>query len=368
MPGELSQLAEEASPAPVAEPVMVEKPAPVADLASLDFDLGFGDAQPEATPEVQESEALLSDTPPVVEQGPLDFDLETEPVAVEAEPLPPVADEFAAGGDVGLDFNFPEMESTQPEKPPVAEESAEVTGLDFDIGSEPVAEAAQEYALPQQDVDGMKSTSVVEDDGVEFDVSLTESTFLGRSVPDSPSFDMASIDLDLGVPEIPELSEAAPVAAPESIPEIVADDFENAQVATAVNPDFETEQSETIVSPNFASEPEPDLLPEQDFSIAQAETQLNQVPMFDLPDSASEEFATAQEATVVNPQFGENEDLLPEFEISANEEVATKLDLAKAYEEMGDFEGASELLQEVLKEGDAAQKEKAQAILAKINT
>ena len=35
---------------------------------------------------------------------------------------------------------------------------------------------------------------------------------------------------------------------------------------------------------------------------------------------------------------------------------------------MGDFEGASELLQEVLKEGDAAQKERAQAILAKINT
>ena len=45
---------------------------------------------------------------------------------------------------------------------------------------------------------------------------------------------------------------------------------------------------------------------------------------------------------------------------------ATKLDLAKAYEEMGDFEGARELLQEVMNEGDASQKEKAQAILAKI--
>ena len=52
---------------------------------------------------------------------------------------------------------------------------------------------------------------------------------------------------------------------------------------------------------------------------------------------------------------------------SPNEEVTTKLDLAKAYEEMGDLEGARELLQEVLKEGDAAQQEKAQAILAKIS-
>ena len=38
------------------------------------------------------------------------------------------------------------------------------------------------------------------------------------------------------------------------------------------------------------------------------------------------------------------------------QEVATKLDLAKAYEEMGDKDGARELLSEVMKDGDAAQK------------
>lgn len=145
-------------------------------------------------------------------------------------------------------------------------------------------------------------------------------------------------------------------------------DFESALVSTAVNPDFSTEQAETIVSPNFASAPEPDMLPEQDFSFAQLETQLNQAPTYEEPGADDDGFATTQEETVVNPQFGESDDLLPDIEISANEEVATKLDLAKAYEEMGDFEGASELLQEVLKEGDAAQKERAQAILAKINT
>ena len=42
------------------------------------------------------------------------------------------------------------------------------------------------------------------------------------------------------------------------------------------------------------------------------------------------------------------------------------IDLAKAYEEMGDLEGARELLQEVVKEGDSGQREKAQALLAKI--
>ncbi len=48
------------------------------------------------------------------------------------------------------------------------------------------------------------------------------------------------------------------------------------------------------------------------------------------------------------------------------QEVATKLDLAKAYEEMGDKDGARELLNEVMKDGDMAQKGQAQQLLAKL--
>jgi pilus assembly protein FimV len=45
------------------------------------------------------------------------------------------------------------------------------------------------------------------------------------------------------------------------------------------------------------------------------------------------------------------------------QEVATKLDLAKAYEEMGDKDGARELLNEVIKEGDPAQQQQAKQML-----
>ena len=45
-------------------------------------------------------------------------------------------------------------------------------------------------------------------------------------------------------------------------------------------------------------------------------------------------------------------------------DVQTKFDLAKAYQEMGDKEGAREILQEVLEEGDAEQKKSAQTVLA----
>lgn len=48
------------------------------------------------------------------------------------------------------------------------------------------------------------------------------------------------------------------------------------------------------------------------------------------------------------------------------QEVATKLDLAKAYEEMGDKDGARELLNEVMKDGDAAQQGQARQLLSKL--
>jgi pilus assembly protein FimV len=44
-------------------------------------------------------------------------------------------------------------------------------------------------------------------------------------------------------------------------------------------------------------------------------------------------------------------------------EVATKLDLARAYQEMGDQTGAREILEEVLRDGDAEQQEAAQALI-----
>lgn len=47
-------------------------------------------------------------------------------------------------------------------------------------------------------------------------------------------------------------------------------------------------------------------------------------------------------------------------------EVATKLDLAKAYQEMGDVDGAREILEEVIRDGDAEQKGSAEKLMQQI--
>jgi len=49
------------------------------------------------------------------------------------------------------------------------------------------------------------------------------------------------------------------------------------------------------------------------------------------------------------------------------QEVATKLDLAKAYQEMGDQAGAREILEEVVRDGDATQRETAETLLQQMS-
>jgi pilus assembly protein FimV len=73
--------------------------------------------------------------------------------------------------------------------------------------------------------------------------------------------------------------------------------------------------------------------------------------------SISLDLGTPSDATTVAPAGSTD----PKWQ-----EVATKLDLAKAYEEMGDKNGARELLNEVMKDGDAAQKGQAEQLLAKL--
>jgi pilus assembly protein FimV len=67
-----------------------------------------------------------------------------------------------------------------------------------------------------------------------------------------------------------------------------------------------------------------------------------------------------------DPERATFEDPTPSVLDGQWHDAATKLDLAKAYQEMGDVEGAREILQEVLHEGDDQQKSEAQALLAKL--
>ena len=68
---------------------------------------------------------------------------------------------------------------------------------------------------------------------------------------------------------------------------------------------------------------------------------------------------TTQRTTKIKTQ----ELALPELEPVTMSEVGTKLDLARAYMDMGDPEGARSILEEVVSEGSASQKQEAQRLI-----
>lgn len=345
-------VAAELPPVAAASPEPVDampEPAPAGELASLDFDLGLDDGaatagQAAAPVEHQLDSQSLSEPTSV-----LDFDLAAAPPATlelpvvaeqPAAPEQPAALEQPAAVEPAAApvFDFPDIPALEagPEAAPHP-----LADLDFDLGTETSAQETTEFApiTPTSSRDAVALQSSEDLDAKVDDISLTESTFLGQPLPEPSAFDLSAIDLDLKEPavEIPAVPQPVP-SAPETVPDL---EFESVQASTAVNPNFEIEQAETLISARPVAEPEP---------------------------VADKEAPTGQSETLVDPHLGESPD--SEFtqfpEIAASEEVATKLDLANAYEEMGDFEGARELLQEVLNEGDAAQREKAQAILTKI--
>jgi pilus assembly protein FimV len=52
--------------------------------------------------------------------------------------------------------------------------------------------------------------------------------------------------------------------------------------------------------------------------------------------------------------------------LSDTDEIATKLDLARAYIDMGDTDGARDILDEVLQEGSDVQKQEASSLISRI--
>jgi pilus assembly protein FimV len=74
--------------------------------------------------------------------------------------------------------------------------------------------------------------------------------------------------------------------------------------------------------------------------------------------------ATVPDTAFTSTQKLSSEDLaLPDLEPVTMSEVGTKLDLARAYMDMGDPEGARNILEEVMTEGSVAQKQEAQRLL-----
>jgi len=295
------------------------------DEASLDFDLGAAtdeDMTLVIPAESPQSMALSAD------DNALDFDLDgltsvvppTMPRSTDSVPAQPAEE------DDELDFShtgtlvMPESLSESA----IAGFSVDALDLDQDQFSPPPAVSAP--VVPEMPGDLAPTTPadqpVLAEEGLDFDVNLSDSAFLGQS-PALPDFDMSAINLDLTADE----STAEPQGEAAALAAAMADPAGGADEMT-MDDWLASEAAELAPPPVADTEPTP--LPDLALS---ADLPLAAEPAA-LPDP--EPSAPAKGPVVHDEHW---------------EEVNTKLDLARAYEEMGDLEGARELLQEVQSEG-----------------
>ncbi|MEZ5614000.1 MAG: FimV/HubP family polar landmark protein [Rhodocyclaceae bacterium] len=198
--------------------------------------------------------------------------------------------------------------SAPPAQPAKAEEPA---GLDFDLGldASPEENKQPDYNPEATMVMDMNKAAQSPASDLALDLKLDE--------PASSADEGLHFDLDLGAPDV-----ASPAAA----------DVEMIDMEKTIAGGNEIDFDFNIGAPT-TSEPASQSAPDLDLG------------SIDLDLGGSTPAAAEQ----------------------AGDEVATKLELAKAYEEMGDKEGARELLNEVSKEGNAEQQAKAQGMLAGLN-
>ncbi len=175
-----------------------------------------------------------------------------------------------------------------------------------------------------------------------------------RPVAAEPSADMASIDFDfLDEPNITQATAPQePASAPAGLDEpALTDDLPSLEdipmPASNEVPPMEFDVStpaEAAVDPLQARAADP-----LDFDLSDISLELSPPENRVEPDSAIPRLSD-------EPSGGASL-------ASSDAEMATKLDLAVAYQEIGDKEGARELLDEVLKGGSSEQSERAKALL-----
>ncbi len=264
-------------------------------------------------------------------------------VQLEAEELGMTPEEAApATFDLGMPPEEPAVAGKAPAEPAGQEASSVLAAA-----PEPIAETAQEILLELPELPEPASAPAAASVPEPPELGGVGETGAGGFEPATSGFaePVESIDVSAGAPEIFMADEA--VQAP-SVAAGAAEAIEAAVPGGEIEeilierPAAETAGLDFNFAVDVGAEPEPAPAPG---AAAQ--------PLHDLDLSA------------ISLDLGEPAAVEEEITLSAAEspDVDTKLDLVTAYMDMGDSEGARELLEEVLREGGPNQRERARKML-----
>ncbi|WP_322402252.1 FimV/HubP family polar landmark protein [Massilia luteola] len=317
------------APAPVTNAPSTE-PAPVEDDHALDFDLGglaFEPVETAPAPQVAQPLADVGDVPD------LEFDMSAfdQPTAAPAVPAEPAAAPDKAEHDP-LDFSF-DMDFAAPAANPVPH-------LEAHTEDDLLAPAAATAAAGEIEMANLAREFDLPDLPTELQASLPpEPEPHAATAERDPLFDLDAMDFDI--------AETPRAESPASIPAAALDEHM-----------FDIPATPAPADALFA---EPDrVTPER------AEPQFD-MGGFDLDLPADGALPLPEVQTLSEPEFAAPSAPVDSGALSAaHMEMETKLDLAIAYQEIGDKEGARELLDEVIRGGSPEQAARANSMRASL--
>ncbi len=330
-----------------------EEPA-ASEEAELDMDLDLG-AEEESAPEAEMAEEDLGldlgalEEAAESEEAELDIDLDLgaeEESASEAE---------AAEEDLGLDLG--ELEES-------AETEEAELDMDLDLGALDESTETEEAGL-DLDIDmEVEEGAEAEEAEADFDLDFgaAEEPLAEAEEGEGPELEF---DLDFGAEESPEAeaaSEAEPATESEEAPVDELSDFESelglgGEEETAAAAEEEAMEFDLGSLEEEGAETEPDM-----------GMDLGDLELGDLGEIGGGDDAMSLDTSL--DEMGDLDDLGDLGDLTGLEggedEMSTKLDLAQAYAEMGDAEGARSMLEEVIADGNDEQKQQAQALIDKL--
>lgn len=289
--------------------------------------------------ELNDFAAMFAEPAPAGNAGGLDLDLshDASPIAAEANLM-----------DFDLDRDAGALPSLAEEAKPAAK--AESNTLDFDLGGLSFDEPAPAAAAAAEVIPAPAPIPAAEEaHDLSFDLGLDSPAAKVEAVEAAPAPDaMGDIGMDFNL-DLPAAKAEAPAAAPAANP-----------LAELDSMDFSLPSGGEAPAPVHAEEAAP--LSAADFAL--------DLPGMEAPAPAAAPVAAPADFDLSSINLdlgGANAPAAPkgEEEMSAlHMEMDTKLDLAVAYQEIGDKEGARELLDEVIRGGSDDQVARANSMRA----
>ncbi|MCU7905056.1 MAG: hypothetical protein KZQ76_04220 [Candidatus Thiodiazotropha sp. (ex Epidulcina cf. delphinae)] len=213
--------------------------------------------------------------------------------------------------------------------------------LELDLGSgseggiEEPSEDAQgvvDNGLDSMDLNGLDSLDEMDSENLEADLSL-DSEFLNKMESAGQSIDESDV-LDIDLSDLDMDSEKVGTEVGEPLPFDLSDIEEDAAAGESVGDAIELEDSESL----------------DNLDLESIEREL---------EGLSSDLDNKEEVDELSLLSRHSEKL----DLESTDEITTKLDLARAYLDMGDSEGAKGILEEVVSEGSEQQQKEAEGLL-----